>query len=138
METFKGFAAISAYNGWMMAVIGISIVMLGLTILSTVISIFPKLVMYIENRKAESAEQAKQKSVGSTGPVLPGIFPSDPNEVAKLYEFLLKDLEKEFELSRLYAEAMKNNYPHPHISIRQLREAGILAAVDEGTFRWNQ
>ena len=140
METLNGFAAISAYNGWMMSAIGITIVIFGLSSLAFVISLFPRLVIYIENRKTEAEERAKQKELDalSACPALPSVFPCDPSAVAILYEFLVKDLETEFELCQLYAEAMKHNYPHPHLSIRQLREAGILAAVKDGTFRWNQ
>lgn len=139
-KTLEGFAAISANNGWLMALIGISIVMVGLSVLSIVITLFPLLVSNIEKKKTgpEERKPRKRGTAEDAKSEIPNYFPSEPKALAELYTLLTRDIGSEFKLQQLYAEAAKQNYPHPHISIRQLREDGMLKIVEEGgdLFRW--
>ena len=41
-------------------------------------------------------------------------------------------------LKDLYQRATQFDLPHPHITIKCLREAGILSPQGDGMFRWNQ
>jgi hypothetical protein len=42
-----------------------------------------------------------------------------------------------FKLSELYRLLEKHNWPHPHLTIRSLRENGLLVPAGEGLFGWN-
>ena len=43
-----------------------------------------------------------------------------------------------FELKELYQRAVLFDLPHPHITLKCMREAGILSPQGDGMFRWNQ
>ena len=120
--------SISANNGWAMALTGALIVMSGLTVLSFIISQLHRLVALIE-KKEPLPQTAAPESV-------PEIFPDSLDKVAALYEPLVKQLPESFTLESLFALTRENHYPHPHLTIRSFREAGILMSVGEGQFTW--
>ncbi len=122
------FESITANNGWAMALAGALIVMTGLSVLSFIISQLHRLVEVIE--KKEAAPEAADPDR------IPEIFPENLEKVAALYEPLVKQLPESFGLEALYALTQKNNYPHPHLTIRAFREAGILISQGEGQFAW--
>jgi hypothetical protein len=122
------FELISANNGWAMALAGALIVMTGLAILSFIISQLHWLIDAFEKKEAAPAEAAPEK--------IPEKFPDSLDKVAALYEPLIKQLPESFGLEALFALTQKNNYPHPHLTIRSLREAGLLIARGEGQFSW--
>lgn len=111
-----------------MAFAGAVIVMSGLTILSFIISQLHKIVSIIEKPAvpADKPESAK----------IPEQFPEDLDTVAGFYTPLVKQLSGTFSLAELYALATENNYPHPHLTLRALREAGILVPQGDGQFFW--
>jgi len=122
------FQLITANNGWAMAIVGILIVMSGLSILSFIISQLHKLIALFEKKK---------KTAGTASPYkMPEKFPDDMEEVARLYEPLVKQLSSTFSLDELYALTTENKYPHPHLTIRSFREAGILIPQGDGIFTW--
>lgn len=123
------FELIAANNGWAMALAGALIVMTGLTVLSFIISQLHRIVAVLEKK-----EPAPQKE---TGPArVPEKFPDSLDEVAALYEPLVKQLPENFGLEALYALTQENKFPHPHLTIRSLRAAGILTSRGEGQFSW--
>lgn len=133
----QGFAAISANNGWAMALTGACIVMTGLSVLSFIISRLHKIVGLIEKR-AEKTEKptpektvSKTESVGGEESIL-----DDLASAAKIYMPLSAELGDTFELTKLYQIFEKANLPHPHITIRALRDAGYLTPTGEGSFSW--
>ena len=130
-----GLEAISAYNGWAMAIIGPLIVMSGLTILSIIISQLHKLVALFD-KKAKQTTEPLIKSKDKIS--VPKIFPNDILETAKIYQVLIDRLEQPFELSDLYQVAQQNNFPHPILTVSRLRDAGILIREGEGLFIWNR
>ncbi len=122
------FQLITDSNGWAMALAGALIVMSGLTILAFIISQLHRLVAIIEK---------KGKTDKANGPVeIPQKFPNDIAEVAAFYDPLVKQLAGTFSLDALYALTAENNYPHPHLTIRSFREAGILIPQGDGIFTW--
>lgn len=134
-----GIEAITAHNGWAMAIVGPLIVMSGLTILSIIISQLHKLVDLIEGKnKKDVAKDAGDEADTPTKLAIPDRMPDDITETAKIYQPLIDQLEQPFELYGLYEIAGKNQYPHPHLTINRLREAGILQDEGEGTFSWSQ
>jgi len=130
-----GLEAISAYNGWAMAITGPLIVMSGLTILSIIISQLHKLVAIFEKKDNQATEPAdKSKDEIS----IPKVLPIDISETATIYQQLIDKLEQPFELSDLYRVAEENNFPHPVLTVSRFREAGILERAGEGGFIWNR
>lgn len=122
------FELISANNGWAMALAGALIVMTGLSILAFIISQLHRLVDVFEKKEVASVEATPEK--------IPEKFPDSLDKVAALYEPLVKQLPESFGLEALFALTQKNNFPHPHLTIRSLREAGLLVAQGEGQFSW--
>ncbi|MBC8441974.1 MAG: OadG family protein [Deltaproteobacteria bacterium] len=130
-----GLEAISANNGWAMAIIGPLIVMSGLTILAIIISQLHKLVALFDKKAKQTTEPPiKSKDEISA----PNIFPNDILKTAKIYQVLIDKLEQPFELSDLYQVAVQNNFPHPILTVSRLRDAGILIRESEGLFIWNR
>jgi len=130
-----GLEAISAYNGWAMAITGPLIVMAGLTILSIIISQLHKVVA-IFDKKAKQTTEPVVKSKDEIS--VPKILPNDILETAKIYQMLIDKLEQPFELRDLYQVAEQNNFPHPILTVSRLRDDGILIREDEGLFIWNR
>ena len=131
-----GLEAISANNGWAMAFAGIVIVMTGLTVLSTIISQLHRIVGWLERKKGEGAPPEKELSDTQRALAMPDRLTNDPEEIASIYKALSSSLEETFRLAELYAISVENDLPHPHISLRQLREDGILVCVGDGCFTW--
>ena len=123
------FENIAANNGWAMAFAGALIVMSGLTVLSFIISQLHRIVGMFEKKEAPVQE------AGS--PAVPEQFPDSLDQVAVLYEPLVKQLPEDFGLEELFVLTQENDFPHPHLTIRAFREAGILVAKGEGKFSWN-
>ncbi len=135
-----GIANIAANNGWAMAFLGASIVMTGLIILSLAISQIHKLVDFWEKRKKKEAEAAvaAPAAIGAEepAPVEMAACPINLDELVALYQPLSEPLGSPFELKDLYRLAGETNLPHPHITIRCFREAGLLMMAEEGLFIW--
>ncbi len=144
MADIFSFQRIAEHNGWSMAGLGITIDLLGLTLLAIIISQVPKLVGLIEKIKglfqksptdtADNAPEADNQ-VGQT-PVydlsLDGI-----KEVGALYKEKTNELGDSFELTALYHVSDKLGLPHPHLTIKSLREAGLLQPEGDRRFAWN-
>jgi len=134
-----GLEAINAQNGWSMALVGITIVFTGLVALSFAISQLKKLIELWENRdKLTGKNGMVNENVGTEGIELPDHWPEDIHEAAGLYEPLFKKLGDPFPLADLYKLSEENNYPHPHLTIKRLRDAQILIQVGDGNFTRNQ
>lgn len=133
----QGLAAINAHNGWAMALAGATIVMIGLAVLSFIISQLHKIVAMVE-KKAESPKNATpQKAVAEAPPAEEeSDLLADLAATARIYRPLTAGLGDTFMLTKLYHILAQENLPHPHLTIRALREAGYLAPAGEGTFAW--
>ncbi len=126
-----GLEAISHYRGWAVAATGAIIVFSGLLILSLIISQLHKLVALLE-KSPQSLEDAPAEATISKAS-------SDPLDIGSLlshYLPLLEALDTEFQLAELYRLAQEHQLPHPHLSIRRLREADKLVFLGNGFFRY--
>lgn len=125
---------IQANNGWAMAIAGAIIVMCGLTLLSLIISQLHKVITLFE------AKPKPQHEVTEPAPAKRGAgdidFLNDLEGTAKLYKVISEELGTTFDLSRLYQITQRDQLPHPHVTIRNLRQAGYLTPVGEGRFSW--
>ena len=131
-----GLEAISAQNGWAMAVAGALIVMAGLTVLSFVISQLHKIAALLE-KGVEKRSEKKQavKNVPQEAVVRkPQGF--DLDEAQTRLKPLAAELEEPFELKNLFERASSAELPHVHLSIRSLRESGVIVSAGEGRFVW--
>ena len=122
------FELITANNGWAMALAGALIVMTGLSVLSFIISQLHRLVDVFEKKEPAPAKTGPKK--------IPEKFPGSLDEVAALYEPLVNQLPESFSLEKLYVLTRENHFPHPHLTLRSFREAGILTSLGEGQFCW--
>ena len=125
-----------------MAAVGATIVFSGLVVLSFVISQIHKLLKLWDDReklierfkkKAPAAVVEKVDAPAYSERHLPSV-----DELVSAYEPLADQLEEFFNLSQLFEIAIKNDIPHPHLSIQRLQEAHILVAQGDGTFSWNK
>ena len=123
-----------------MAIAGALIVFSGLVVLSTAISQIHRILLFFENKYAgfrnnnkiqENDEPEEQPKLA-----LPTIFPAELDEIADLYQPLIKEIGETFYLSDLYKIAKENNFPHPHITFTAFRDAKILIPYGDGVFSW--
>ena len=129
-----GIEAINHHNGWAMAIAGALIVLSGLSVLSFIISQLHKVVEVIEKRGATTPSTALPETTSADiveeGPAL------DIDALQADIRPLADALGESFELHRLYATAEENGFPHVHLTIRSLREAGVLVPQGDGVFKW--
>ena len=124
-----GIEAISYHHGWAMAFAGAMIVFSGLVALCLAISLFPRLVGFLEKRPQPTAPP-------QAPPAAPSL-PTDIDGAVILYQPLIDTLDQPFELAQLYARATQEELPHPHLTLSYLRQAGILVPQGEGLFTWH-
>lgn len=128
------FELISANNGWAMAVIGAIIVMVGLSALSFIISQLHKIIAIFDQKpSAKHSDDLGGHAMSASADV---DLLNDLETTAKLYKAISADLGDSFHLSGLYEVIQRDQLPHPHLTIRSLREAGFLAPTGQGKFTW--
>ena len=126
-----GFEAIAHYNGWTMAIAGALIVGAGLSVLSFIISQFPRLIALMDKEKKKPADAPSEPAV-----TVPDRCPADINETAPMVREITSEIGDEFDLAALYKICQDKNFPHPHLTIKCLREAGLLVSREAGLFGW--
>ena len=132
-----GIQAINAHNGWSMAIAGALIVMSGLSILSFIISQLHKVLALMENRH-------KTADIGA--PTLPEPTPvatadHDLSNLGNSFSCYCDEtarLGSAFTLQDLFAVFQECDFPHPHLTIRSLKEEGFLVPAGEGMFSWKK
>ena len=138
-----GFENITANNGWAMAVVGASIVFLGLVVLSFVISQVHKILKFWEqrdeflNRNKKQAQIEESKTV-IKAPVVKQRHLPTIKELSSIYRPLVEQLKQPFDLIQLFEISNKMDLPHPHLSLKYLQEAGVLVPEGDGTFTWDK
>ena len=133
-----GLEAIAAYNGWSQAFAGACIVMLGLIVLCFVISQLHRITNLMEKSKDSDTDPDRESIESGSADTLHDRCPADIHEAAKLYMPLTKELGESFELADLYRVFTEKDLPHPHITIKNFREAGVLIPVKDGVFSWSK
>lgn len=129
-----GLAAIQQANGWAMAGAGACIVLTGLTVLSFLISMIPKLTGLFEPKPQPIVEIPKKEPAPKT--IVPEHLPEDINSASAIYITLTADLGEAFSLIDLHRKSKEVGLPHPHLSINRFREAGVLVSLGDGRFSW--
>ncbi len=137
VQNVYGLEAIKAYNGWAMAITGAVIVMIGLTILSFIISQLHRIIDIVDNRnnrKAKKKSARSQTAVSETKAVMTPL--SDLSETMNRFKPLTQKAGDTFDLAALFQIFIHHDDPHPHLTIRSLREQGFLIPAGEGLFSW--
>jgi hypothetical protein len=117
-----------------MAFAGALIVLSGLAVLSFVLSQLHKIVALLEKRREPlAAPPAPGKEPAAAAPQKPAL---DLDTAREEYQPLVAEMDEPFELQYLYTLAKDRDLPHVHLTIRSLREAGIIVPVGEGKFEW--
>ena len=134
----QGLAAISANNGWAMAVAGACIVMIGLATLSFIISQLHNFVGLLEKKEKMPEESSKSilEAIADAPDVEPFDLLSDLKAAARVLAPLTSSLGEKFTLRDLYQQLETEKHPHPHITVRELREAGYLTSDGQGSYSW--
>ncbi len=125
-----GLEAISEHNGWAMAVTGIIIVMLGLSVLAFIISQLHKIIGLFEEKKKGVQHAAESAADIDTL--------NEPGAAALMYQPFTADLGDSFPLAELYRILEEKKQPHPHLTINTLRQAGYLQPEGNGLFSWKK
>lgn len=128
-----GFEAISSQNGWIMAATGGLIVMAGLTVLATIISQLHKVIELFERKRVE--ENSRPLTEESRPRLLVDPL-ADLPATAGFYRVLTAELGDNFLLADMFEVLKKEGNPHPHMTIKALREQGYLLPLGEGRFTW--
>jgi hypothetical protein len=125
-----GLEAISAHNGWAMAITGTIIVMCGLSALAFIISQLHKIIGLFEKRRKAPPSFVQPATDFDTL--------KDLEATARMYKPLTAHLGESFHLTELYRIFENEKLPHPHLTISALRAAEYLQPLGEGVFRWKK
>jgi hypothetical protein len=119
--------------------------MSGLAVLSFVISQLHKVIDFMERRKQKDsvdtsaavsiAEEAavsvaEERDFSLDHPL------TDLQEAAQHYRRITQELGDRFELKDLYSIFHTQGFPHPHITIRSLKDSGFLVPTGDSYFKW--
>jgi hypothetical protein len=129
-----GLDAIQQANGWAMAGAGAGIVLCGLTVLSFLISMIPRITGAFEKKATPQVETVPTPEQPKN--IVPERLPDDNNAAAAIYMASTEDLGTAFTLVELHQKSKAVGLPHPHLSINRFREAGLLVSVGEDRFSW--
>lgn len=136
-----GIEQITANNGWAMAAAGACIVLTGLSVLSLIISLFPKIFKLMEPDMpagTPAEDNGEKEPPAGTGPLDLGFLQTDDMATAaKMLALLAADLGASFDLKDLFSFLRQNDIANPHMIVRELREQACLVPADEGLFCWN-
>lgn len=129
-----GLAAIQQADGWAMAGAGAGIVLCGLTVLSFLISMIPRITGAFDKQAAPQEESPPPAEHSKH--IVPEKLPADNNAAATIYMALVEDLGQAFTLVELHQKSRALGLPHPHLSINRFRDAGLLVSVGDDRFSW--
>jgi hypothetical protein len=120
-----------------MALAGAMIVFSGLIILSLAIAQLHKLLNLLEKKDVRAGVLPEPDDAIPAEIVKPGGPLTDLAALAETYRPLTAELDETFALADLYEQALRNDLPHPHLSIKTLREGRFLVAQGDGLFAWH-
>ncbi|MFZ5563254.1 MAG: hypothetical protein ACOZBW_04325 [Thermodesulfobacteriota bacterium] len=133
------FSRISASNGWSIAALGITITITCLAVLSMIISRVPLLVGFFDRIGGLFSKEDLPVVEMPLPPTAPEHdFSTDgTRQIAAVYRKCADSLGGSFLLTDLYRISQEKGLPHPHLTIKTLREEGLLLAEGDGRFKWN-
>ena len=140
-----GFAAISAGNGWLISVLGISVVFFGLAALAFIISYFPRGISWW-NDHAKTPRHFiplftsifSQKVRKAVPPLGAGEIhePGEIDDAEEALRLLTAHMGEPFKLPRLIEIAEQRGLARVHSTINRLIVRGTMVGGADGLFRW--
>lgn len=140
-----GFSAIGAGNGWIISVLGISVVFFGLASLAFIISYFPRLISWWNDH----AQTPKYLI-----PLLKSVFkkrsrkletlldargiqePGEIDDAEEAFRLLTAHMGEPFKLPRLIEMAEQRGLARVYSTINGLLVRGTIVGGADGLFRW--
>jgi hypothetical protein len=117
-----------------MAITGAIIVLVGLSLLSLIISQLHRIIGFIDSshktdlhRETVPPPRAAKAEVDIL---------NDPEAAARIFAPLTSSIGDVFQLSQLYDIFRQENVAHPHLTIRTLRDCGYLLKSEQDLFCW--
>ncbi len=146
-----GVKAISAANGWLITVAGITIVFCGLLVLSFLISNMERAIRFIDKQK-EKIKQAKLTSIPELARGIEKVkdqkkatitravwLSPEEVEIYNYYRWITERLGEPFSLQRLLEQAEKRGIFRPYFHLDMFLRHGLLydaGGEKVGLFRW--
>lgn len=127
-----GLEAIAAHNGWNIAIVGISIVFTGLTVLSLTIAQLHKILNFLENGGKSKTIEVKPEQQECI------ILPQEIKEPARHFKLLIDHIGQPFPLPKLLEFAEKCGINRPHSVLNDLILSGAVKPDDKGFYTWNK
>lgn len=137
-----GLDSISANNGWAISFLGITIVFIGLTLLSLIISQLHKLLDIWENRtktgKNAFVEDTAHPAVTEAEEKLQlEQLPCDQQAVVCQFKLLVDRLGTPISLPELLNYAQRVGMESPHSNLDDLLRKKVIVPDGKGFFNWN-
>ncbi len=123
-----GLEAIKVGNGWEIAIVGISIVFTGLSLLSVFIGQIHKLLGLWENRR--EIKFFKRKEVQADRKIIK--FTESQKIEARQFLLLMERMDSHFSLPRLLVQAEISGIGKPYSHLYILLKSGIIRPDNEG------
>ena len=134
-----GLEAINAHNGWAISAVGITIVFLGLVVLSLVISQLHKVLALYENpQKIKDWFSRKSLETPSETTVALLVLTEEQKEISKQFALLVSTLDAHFSLPRLLDLSRISGVKDCHSNLNILLKSAIIFPDNEGFFCWDQ
>ncbi|MBI5896286.1 MAG: hypothetical protein HZB24_09895 [Desulfobacterales bacterium] len=111
-----------------------------------IVTLILAVLVYLFSQRQKLYELFKPKKLSAAAPVRPAAravieanidLLSDLTGAALRCRRLASEIGAGFKLAELYRLLEKSDWPHPHLTIRSLRENGLLVPAGEGLFDWN-
>ena len=133
-----GIDAIRAYNGWAMALVGASIVFVGLVLLSFAVSRLHKILGLWQRRQGQDPLPGSNGTGSDTLNQDSGTRPLPPEIIAGIQQLQLlsERIGSPFPLPKMFDLAQKAGMLHSHSVANHALSAGILVPDGKGYFAW--
>lgn len=153
-EAMRGLTAITAANGWMMTLSGLSIVFVGLCVLAAFLTYLERLLAWWDILSAklktswhptEIHETQAKASIPLEKGAAPAPLPREIHlehealEVYQAFQLLSQRQGQAFSLPQLLEQAEKRGLHRPHYHMNQFLLLGLieeLSGEDRGFYRW--
>jgi hypothetical protein len=138
-----GFSAIAAGNGWLISLLGLSVVFTGLASLALIISFLPRILAWWSAQSTVPPQERLKRFfrrpeiehiTNGAGETIPAAALHDAETTLRL---ITARLGTPFKLPRLLEVAERHGLARPHSAINELILNGTLVGGNDGLFRWS-
>jgi hypothetical protein len=140
-----GFSAIGAGNGWIISVLGISVVFFGLASLAFIISYFPRAISWWNDHAQtpkylipllKSLFKKRSRKLETLLDVREIQEPGEIDDAEEAFRLLTAHMGEPFKLPRLIEMAEQRGLARVYSTINRLIERGTIVGGGDGLFRW--